>query len=145
MGCVIAEMQIGVPLFYGKDALAVLSAITAYIGPPKHSEAIALNPTLESVRFPAVKRNIPAKLRPGEANMQLLDLLSKLLCYDPSKRLLAIEALAHPYFDELRDPKTELPSKSLHLFNFYKSELGTRKDLYEKLVPEHCRERNRRA
>lgn len=34
-----------------------------------------------------------------------LDLLSKLLTYDPKKRYTAEEALRHPYFDESPAPK----------------------------------------
>ena len=29
------------------------------------------------------------------------DLLYKLLCYDPCQRISAIQALKHPYFDEI--------------------------------------------
>lgn len=32
-----------------------------------------------------------------------------MLEYDPSKRITAIEALCHPFFDSIRDPNTTLP------------------------------------
>jgi len=35
-----------------------------------------------------------------------IDLVSKLLNYEPKVRLTAIEALAHPFFDELREMKS---------------------------------------
>lgn len=52
-----------------------------------------------------------------------IDFLSLLLQYSPDKRLSAIEALAHPYFDELRDPNTKMMNgKDLpKLFNFSKT------------------------
>ena len=34
---------------------------------------------------------------------QLLDLLYKLLTFDPKERISAAEALEHPFFDELKD------------------------------------------
>ena len=34
---------------------------------------------------------------------KLIDFVLKLMVYSPKKRLNAIEAMAHPYFDELRD------------------------------------------
>lgn len=37
---------------------------------------------------------------------QAVDLISKLLRYEPDQRLLPLEALAHEFFDELRNPKT---------------------------------------
>jgi len=36
-----------------------------------------------------------------------LDLLEKLLHWDPSKRPTAAEALSHPYFDDIRDADFE--------------------------------------
>ncbi len=38
-----------------------------------------------------------------------LDLLAKLLVYEPSKRISTKEALAHPYFDELDELEAALP------------------------------------
>jgi glycogen synthase kinase 3 beta len=32
-----------------------------------------------------------------------------LLEYTPTQRLSAVEAMVHPFFDELRDPSTRLP------------------------------------
>lgn len=39
-----------------------------------------------------------------------LDLLTKLLEYDPDKRLSASQALAHPYFKELTEVFDEDPA-----------------------------------
>lgn len=66
-------------------------------------------------------------------------MISRLLDYDPQARLSSIEALVHPFFDELRNPETrllngrELPP----LFNFTEQELSLRPDLIHKLVPAH--------
>ena len=53
---------------------------------------------------------------PAEA----IDLVSRLLEYTPSNRITAIEACAHPFFDELRQPSTKMPNgRELPLlFNF---------------------------
>lgn len=40
---------------------------------------------------------------------EAIDLISALLEYTPTQRLSAIEAMCHPFFDELRDPNTRLP------------------------------------
>jgi len=53
-------------------------------------------------------------------NPLAIDLLSKLLCFDPNKRLTAEEALRHPYLKELHCPSDEVSfymndSQQLHL------------------------------
>ena len=48
-----------------------------------------------------------------------IDLVCRLLDYTPATRLTPLEACAHGFFDELRDPETRLPNGSLPpLFNF---------------------------
>jgi len=42
-----------------------------------------------------------------EASAMEIDLLEKLLEYDPEKRLSAEEALAHPFFARFHNPKDE--------------------------------------
>jgi glycogen synthase kinase 3 beta len=48
-----------------------------------------------------------------------------LLVYDPVKRLNPIDAIVHPFFDELRQEGTRLPNGNdlPDLFNFSKEEL----------------------
>jgi serine/threonine protein kinase len=48
-----------------------------------------------------------------------IDLVCRLLDYTPATRLTPLEACAHAFFDELRDPDTRLPNGPLPLlFNF---------------------------
>ena len=53
-------------------------------------------------------------------DIDVLDLLSKMLVYEPDKRILPLDALTHPYFDELRDEGVVFPHGNLmpDLFNF---------------------------
>ena len=41
---------------------------------------------------------------------EAIDLISKFLVYVPSNRIGALEALTHPFFDQLRDKCTKLPN-----------------------------------
>ena len=90
-----------------------------------------------------------------------MDLLKNLLQYTPTQRLQALDALTHEFFDELRQPETELPDTrglangnvSLPpLFNFSARgsphpsslnlimvELSIKPELNKKLVPAHAR------
>lgn len=50
---------------------------------------------------------IPQVFRKADPNA--IDLISRLLEYTPTQRLSAIDAMVHPFFDELRDPNARLP------------------------------------
>ena len=56
---------------------------------------------------------------------QAIDLIKKILVYDPKNRLKPFEAMAHAYFDDLRKEDTKLPNGSAlpDLFNFDAEEL----------------------
>jgi serine/threonine protein kinase len=70
-----------------------------------------------------------------------------LLVYIPSQRLTALDALAHPYFDELRDPHTTYtPGRPLpELFNFDTDEISSNSSLVSILVPPHILARNTKS
>lgn len=44
-----------------------------------------------------------------KATADAIELISALLEYTPTKRLSAIEAMVHPFFDELRAPDCRFP------------------------------------
>lgn len=44
-----------------------------------------------------------------KAPPEAVDLISRLLEYTPTQRLSAVQAMIHPFFDDLRDPNTRLP------------------------------------
>jgi serine/threonine protein kinase len=54
------------------------------------------------------------------ASQQAIDLMSKLLVFDPKKRLTAQQALEHPYMQELHDPEDEPVCPTLFDFGFEK-------------------------
>jgi len=134
-GCVMAELLTGQPLFPGESGVDQLVEIIKVLGTPTREEIQAMNQTYTEYKFPQIKGNPWSKLfkqRPQEA----IDLVSKLLQYTPSTRLKPFEALAHPFFDELRDPNTVLPNgKPLPpLFNFTEIETKEAGSLLPKLL-----------
>ncbi|KAK7392199.1 hypothetical protein VNO78_20629 [Psophocarpus tetragonolobus] len=73
---------------------------------------------------------------------EAVDLVSRLLQYSPNLRCSVLEALVHPFFDELRDPNTRLPNGRYlpPLFNFRANELkGVPPEILVKLIPSHAR------
>jgi serine/threonine protein kinase len=47
-----------------------------------------------------------------------LDLMRRLLCYDPAERMSAEEALEHPFFKELHQKENEPGNARIEYFDF---------------------------
>ncbi|KAK8038137.1 CMGC/GSK protein kinase [Apiospora phragmitis] len=144
-GCVMAELMLGQPLFPGESGIDQLVEIIKVLGTPTREQIRTMNPNYMEHKFPQIKPHPFSKVfRKADANA--LDLIAKLLEYTPTERLGAIDAMVHPFFDELRDPNTKLPD-SRHstgvlkdlpaLFNFTRHELSIAPSLNHKLVPTH--------
>ena len=68
----------------------------------------------------------------GDKDMDLIDLLGKMFCYDPEVRISAEEALMHKYFDEVWEGKWRVNGERIPcLLDFTMEEI----DGYGKLFP----------
>lgn len=66
-----------------------------------------------------------------------LDLMRKLLCYDPAQRLSAEQALEHPYFKELHQKENEPANAYIEYFEFeFEQYTLDRKILRELIIDE---------
>jgi len=141
LGCVMAELLLGNPLFPGDSGVDQLIEIIKILGTPSREEIRAMNPNHTSFKFPQIKPHPWSKVFRGKAPAPAIDLVSQFLRYEPAQRLDPFEALCHPFFDELREPNARLPNgKPLpQLFNFTEGELklADRKNLTYKVIPTH--------
>ena len=103
MGCVITELVLGRPIFPGATTSDQLVEIIRILGTPTKDDICSMNPHFKDHKFPEIK-SIPFEkiLKNRIIPEYFLDLISKLLIYNPNKRLTAEKALEHPYFDEIR-------------------------------------------
>lgn len=122
-GCLLAEITSGEALFRGDSEIDQLFQIFRALGTPTK----AVWPELKTL--PDYKATFPQwpaeELRSvvtGPAGERILadtceDLLNKLLVYDSAHRIKAVDALEHPYFDELRGwtPPATRPAKSTYI------------------------------
>ncbi|KAL1927892.1 hypothetical protein VTP01DRAFT_3297 [Rhizomucor pusillus] len=118
VGCIFAEMLGGKPLFKGRDYVDQLNQILGILGTPDEETLRRVG----SERAQVYIRSLPympkipfQKLYP-KATPLAIDLLTKLLEFDPAKRITVEEALAHPYLNAYHDEDDE-PSHTEH-FDF---------------------------
>ncbi|EFJ50723.1 hypothetical protein VOLCADRAFT_80100 [Volvox carteri f. nagariensis] len=138
VGCVLAELLLGQPLFPGESGVDQLVEIIKVLGTPTREEINSMNPNYTEFKFPQIKAHPWTKVFSKRMPPDAVDLVSKLLQYAPQKRMTAIQAMTHPFFDELRDPNTRLPNgRSLPpLFNWLPGELDeVPADIVRKLQP----------
>lgn len=110
VGCVLAEMLSGKPLFPGRDYHHQLSIILDVLGTPSLDDfyAISSHRSREYIRaLPFRKKKAFAALFPT-ANPLAIDLLEQLLTFSPKNRIDVEGALAHPYL-EVRCSSLGLP------------------------------------
>lgn len=142
MGCVFAEMLLGEPLFPGESASNQKTQIINLLGTPKVHELKAMNPAQNHARLADVT-GTQLESRLPRAPPGAIDLLRKILKYDPSQRLDPFGCMAHPYFDELRADGAQLPNNTRlpELFNFTAAELKLmhERKLTDKLIPRALR------
>jgi len=97
-GCILAELYNRTPLFPGKYETDQLAKIFQIIGTPSVAEWPEKSPVLRK-NFVNYKTRSFTDLIP-EIDPLALDLLQKMLTFDPQKRITAQAALAHPYFSD---------------------------------------------
>lgn len=106
IGCIMGEITDGDPLFPGESEIDQLYLIQKIMGKltPEQEEEFRKNPRFIGLSFPDVSK--PETLQKhyvGKMSKKAISLMNGFLEMDPTKRITALEALAHPYFDGIRD------------------------------------------
>jgi p38 MAP kinase len=85
------------------------SIITELLGTPPDDvvATICSENTLRFVQNLPKRGRVPFSERFAGQDAQAIDLLEKMLVFDPHKRITAAEALAHPYLSPYHDPTDE--------------------------------------
>ncbi|KAK4188060.1 kinase-like domain-containing protein [Podospora australis] len=120
VGCILAELLGGRPFFKGRDYVDQLNQILhilgtpneetlSRIGSPRAQEYVRNLPFMAKKSFPALFPN---------ANPDALDLLDRMLAFDPSRRISVEEALEHPYLAIWHDASDEPDCPTTFNFDF---------------------------
>ncbi|RKP06496.1 kinase-like domain-containing protein [Thamnocephalis sphaerospora] len=120
VGCIFAEMLGGKPLFKGRDYIDQLNQILAVLGTPDEQTLQRIGSERAQVYIRSLRRTpkIPFSQLYPNASPEALDLLDRLLQFDPANRPTVEEALAHPYLATYHDVDDEVACGRTFDFSF---------------------------
>lgn len=109
VGCILAELHGRKPLFPGDDYIKQMNLIFGVLGTPVGDDYdfISNDKAMEYIRSLKKRPKIPLEKIYPNASDDALDLMEKMLKFNPRKRITVEEALKHPYFKALHNPDTE--------------------------------------
>jgi serine/threonine protein kinase len=110
LGCVMAELVLGQPVFPGESGVDQLVEIIKVLGTPTKEQLLSMNPNYTEFKFPQIKPHPWHKIFKNRLSNEGIDVLDGYLQYTPSMRTKLIQSLSHQFFDELRNaPRLRLP------------------------------------
>ncbi|KAF2718753.1 MAP kinase MpkA [Polychaeton citri CBS 116435] len=120
VGCILAELLGSKPFFKGRDYVDQLNQILHFLGTPSESTLARIGSprAQEYVRNLPYMPKIPFNQLFPRANPDALDLLDRMLAFDPSQRISVEEALEHRYLAIWHDASDEPPCPTTFDFAF---------------------------
>ncbi|ABN66720.2 serine/threonine/tyrosine protein kinase involved in chromosome segregation [Scheffersomyces stipitis CBS 6054] len=144
LGCVVAEMFLGKPIFQGQSPESQLKEISKLLGPPPNTFFFKSNPQYRGNMYTTklFSCTVEERFRQIFSNSppDAIDLLLKILVYDPDMRASPRRVLVHPFFNELKKkefqvyPRGSSEPIQLNLFNFSEFELSLLGSLKDELL-----------
>jgi len=115
IGCILGELLGGKPMFPGTSTMNQLDRIIEVTGRPDKDDIEAINSPFAATMLESLPETDPRSLSSMFPNTDedALDLLSKLLQFNPNKRITADESLEHPYVAQFHNPEEEITCKKV--------------------------------
>ncbi|OMJ87558.1 hypothetical protein SteCoe_10737 [Stentor coeruleus] len=120
VGCIFGELLLRKPLLPGTDANHQIDLIINLLGFPSEEDIQSIpNVKAREKLLKMNKRNAKCfEIIFRDANPQAIDLLKKLLVFNPEKRYTVDQALNHPYLSALHFPDDEPFCHPVSMFDF---------------------------
>jgi len=109
VGCIIGELLHGKPMFPGTSTMDQLARITQLSGMPSKEDIQGIaSPFAQTMMesIPRVKGQDLGTVYP-KASPEAIDMMKKLLAFNPNKRMSVEEALRHPFVEQFHDESDE--------------------------------------
>jgi len=125
VGCIMAELVLRRPLFPGKGTLHQLELINSILGSPTEDDLSDLqNPKARSYIFSLPQHDSTCfEEMFNEVDPLEVDFISRMLKWDPRKRINVVESLEHPYLAEYHDPIDEPVAIPIDDFEFERPDI----------------------
>lgn len=139
IGCIFAELLGRQPLFPGDHFLEQMQKIISVLGTPSTEDLEFLTKQEPKDYLKKLAKRTKQQFSSlfPDANPVALDLLDKMLIFNPKKRFTAEQCLSHPYFEGLHDPELEPIASSLFDWSFDDKELA--KEQLQKMIYEESK------
>ncbi len=101
--------------------------IIKILGTPTKEQINEMNPKVHISKLPNIAHKLWKDMFKDKTDDQLfIDLVDKLLVYEPNKRLTPYQALNYPFFDDMKKKDFKLPNGNAlpkHIFQFKECEI----------------------
>jgi mitogen-activated protein kinase 15 len=111
VGCILGELLGNKPMFPGSSTMNQIEKILDILGSPTKEDL----DSIQSDYAAQMMENLPERNRKNglddlypNADDDAMDLLKKLLSFNPDKRLTVQQALEHPYVSQFHNPAEEI-------------------------------------
>jgi serine/threonine protein kinase len=139
VGVIFGELLLRKPLLPGNDTTHQCELIFNLIGTPTEQDVSTVpNPRSKEkiLRF-TPRRGKAFEMVFRDTNPMAIDLLRKMLTFDPTKRITVEEALEHPYLAELHYPEDEPVTNKVSRFDFeFEKQVMTMRELKDLIYDE---------
>lgn len=97
VGCILAELLLGQPLFCGENSVDQLVEIIRVVGTPTQADILAMNPHYTDFKLPRLQPVAWSKVMRTNTPTNALDVLAGLMVYTPTQRWSAERVLRHTF------------------------------------------------
>ncbi|CAG9322854.1 unnamed protein product [Blepharisma stoltei] len=120
VGCIFAELLLRRPLLPGNDSNHQLELIFNLLGTPNDEDIEAIPNQKSKEKLATFSRREGKSLQVvfRNSNPDAVDLLKRMLVFNPDKRISVEDALAHPYLSTFHCEEDEPVSDPVSIFDF---------------------------
>ena len=129
VGCCFGELLARRQLFPGANSVKQVDLILRLLGTPTDEDLEFISNSQVRKFLRSLEARPPSNLADylgGDLNPNAVDLLSRMLLFNPHRRITVNEALKHPYFADLHDSDEETECRDVIDFSFDREDTDLR-------------------